>query len=1145
MNLQPVSSGSINMSGDSNQNGLDHYLNELNNQNLMQVRRPNEEQILAFIDFEGIKPDQAIQHKTFPDSHKENKSKGSKSSQQIRRNSLDLSEVSPLKQSLRDDLIPCDSPNIELKKLGDPDDHRKSKTVISPAIQSSKSPKRKSKHFSKIFSKITNRMHLAKKFIQKIKLLSPFAKKIQKQQLQLIQDLSSDINNCNEKYNNNSFIRIHDKSKQKKVLKRIESMKAFIALKTYFSVCKIQVIFDKLKNETIDPQGNFLFIWELLKFFMTLASLFQLSIQICFNLDVLNWFFISEKENSQIILIMMFIYYSFDIVLGFRTGYYENGEVVTKQQRVARRYLRKYFFVDLISIIPIFVNIILIQSFETDNTIIKIVNCLSFLRSNALNRVYHSLEGRLLSNPRFVIGYRFLSVIGTVFLYAHVFGCLWYVVAQNNQNNWINKAGIVEDSWFALYSYSIYWSVMTMTTVGYGDLTPANHEEALFCVCTMFIASVVFAYSINTIGMIITEMNKFDEKINENMAIINRYMQRKNFEQSLQFRVRQYLQNLWTQEEKFRIVDENKIINCLSPNLKEEIQICLYGQFITSIHIFYRYFSQECLLDLTKSVQEYRVAPNSYVIENGTHDGIALYQLVSGEAEMFVDLQDRKYYIGKMKQGDIFGHGPFFMNNVHPYSIKTDTACSFSYLSKQMFLDILQSHPGDYQTYRMIIDQWTFQNQKLDLGVKCLGCGETDHDIDQCHRLHLIINKQILLTKHLFSVPNKRILFHRNSRRTTNAKFGQRLFEDAVSLFQENNYSFSSEEEEPNPSQIERTHQTKQTQDIRYQEPTHNTHRSQQQQQQQQQQHQQSKNVRFRKRSRSLNSISVHSDEESKFQKSISGYKSNDSQIDKISGIPVKVQQLPSSQLSQSSFNVFLKEYPKRKISKQQDSDKYSNHSIGQRQQQQQQQQQQQHYQQQQYQHKSSSQSSSGNIPQSSIGISPIPTGSPPLLYQEDKQTFQKGVVEDSLFVAQERKKKSLIGTSYTNTKSIKNPLQAIPSVSEMNETEKNNNNLKEGSYTSKQLSMQSRSRSQRYTISIRTESQKIREDTKHDTTQKHDFKIKTDTYKQYHENSPLNEEQFHNTFEQACNLNSYYPQYNKDRIIEKYKRQQYRKNNY
>ncbi|CAD8143014.1 unnamed protein product [Paramecium octaurelia] len=1136
MIIQPQSSGSINISGDSHQNGLDNYVTELNNQNLMQVRRPNEDQILAFIDYQALKVDRVKQHKTVPDQVKDDKSIRSKSSRQIRRNSADQSEDSPLKQSLRDELIPFDSPNLELKKLGDTEEHRKSKTVISPVVQSSKSPKRKTKHFSKIFSKITNRMHLARKFIQKMKQLSPFSRKVNKQQMQIIQDLSSDINNPNEKYINQSYIKMHDSVKSKKKLRRMNSLQAFIALKSYFNVCKLQVFLSKIKNDTIDPQGNFLFFWELVKFFITLSSLFQLSIQICFNLNVLNWYFVAEKENSQNILIFMFIYYLIDIFLGFRTGYYENGEVVIKYQRVARRYFKTYFFVDLISILPIFINIILIQTFENDNAIIKIVNCLSFLRSNALSRVYHSLEGRLLSNPRFVIGYRFLSVIGTVFLYAHVFGCLWYLVAQKNHNNWINKAGIVEDSWFALYSYSIYWSVMTMTTVGYGDLTPANHEEALFCVCTMFIASVVFAYSINTIGMIIAEMNKFDEKINENMAIINRYMQRKNFEQSLQFRVRQYLQNLWTQEDKFRIVDENKIINCLSPTLKEEIQICLYGQFITNIHIFYRYFSQECLLELTKNVQEYRVAPNSYVIENGTHEGVALYQLVSGDAQMFVDLQDRKYHIGKMKQGDIFGHGPFFMNTLHSYSVKTDSACSFAYLSKQMFLDILQSHPVDYQTYRMIIDQWTFQNHKLDLGVKCIGCGESEHDIDQCSKLHLILNKKMILAKHLFSIPNKRSLFQRNNRRTTNAKFGQRLFEDAVSLFQENNFSFSSDEEDPDASQIERTHQTKMTQEIRYQEHT-STHKSQQQQAQQH--YQTAKNVRFRKRSRSLNSLSVHSEEESKFQKSISGIKSNDSQIDKMSGIPVKVQQIPSSQLSQSSFNVFLKDYPKRKISKQQDSDKYSNHSMGQRQQQP-------NPLNQQLLHKSSSQSSSGNIPQSSMGIPPVPNASPPLFYQDEKQLFQRNNVEDSLYIAQDRKKKSQIGTSYSNTKSIKNPLQAIPSVGEMNETEKISKNLlKEGSYTSKQLSMQSRSRSQRYTISLRTDSQKIREDTKHDT-QKHEFKYRTDTYRQYNENnSPLNEEQFHNKFEQACDLKSYYPQYNKDQIIQKYKRHQLKKTTY
>lgn len=29
----------------------------------------------------------------------------------------------------------------------------------------------------------------------------------------------------------------------------------------------------------------------------------------------------------------------------------------------------------------------------------------------------------------------------------------------------------------------------------------------------------------------------------------------------------------------------------------------------------------------------------------------------------------------------------------------------------------------------------------MDLGVKCFGCNETDHEINNCPRLHLMINK--------------------------------------------------------------------------------------------------------------------------------------------------------------------------------------------------------------------------------------------------------------------------------------------------------------------------------------------------------------------------------------------------------------------
>ena len=40
----------------------------------------------------------------------------------------------------------------------------------------------------------------------------------------------------------------------------------------------------------------------------------------------------------------------------------------------------------------------------------------------------------------------------------------------------------------AAYLYAFYWSLMTLTTVGYGDIAPQNHTEHLCAVVIMLIA---------------------------------------------------------------------------------------------------------------------------------------------------------------------------------------------------------------------------------------------------------------------------------------------------------------------------------------------------------------------------------------------------------------------------------------------------------------------------------------------------------------------------------------------------------------------------------------------------------------------------------------------------------------------------------
>ena len=58
------------------------------------------------------------------------------------------------------------------------------------------------------------------------------------------------------------------------------------------------------------------------------------------------------------------------------------------------------------------------------------------------------------------------------------------------------------------YIYSTYYMTATMISVGYGDVTPKNSLECLFSVIVMFITGMFWAYSLNTIGGIISNLQK-------------------------------------------------------------------------------------------------------------------------------------------------------------------------------------------------------------------------------------------------------------------------------------------------------------------------------------------------------------------------------------------------------------------------------------------------------------------------------------------------------------------------------------------------------------------------------------------------------------------------------------------------------------
>lgn len=97
---------------------------------------------------------------------------------------------------------------------------------------------------------------------------------------------------------------------------------------------------------------------------------------------------------------------------------------------------------------------------------------------------------------------------GFIFLSAHFCGCCWYALAIYEENigvevTWLSKDILNYDptsqasSTVRAYISSFYWSIVTMCTVGYGDIGPVTYIERVFVIAMVLCSSFIFGFSMN------------------------------------------------------------------------------------------------------------------------------------------------------------------------------------------------------------------------------------------------------------------------------------------------------------------------------------------------------------------------------------------------------------------------------------------------------------------------------------------------------------------------------------------------------------------------------------------------------------------------------------------------------------------------
>jgi hypothetical protein len=103
--------------------------------------------------------------------------------------------------------------------------------------------------------------------------------------------------------------------------------------------------------------------------------------------------------------------------------------------------------------------------------------------------------------------------------------------------------------------------------------------------------------------------------------------------------------------------------------------------------------------------------------------------------------------------GEAFGQISFITSGERGNSAVTDNGCTLYSLSRSVFLRILKEFPSDYEKFCMIRDLIVLGQNTLSLDIKCASCNRYGHSITKCPLLHLIIDREKVILKSIFSNP--------------------------------------------------------------------------------------------------------------------------------------------------------------------------------------------------------------------------------------------------------------------------------------------------------------------------------------------------------------------------------------------------------
>ena len=337
------------------------------------------------------------------------------------------------------------------------------------------------------------------------------------------------------------------------------------------------------------PENGIKRFWDIVIAMIIVYSAVVLPYQIAFVDD--------ESESDAILDNLLNAILGLDILMNFFSAYIDSEDnVVKNRKKIIKTYLRTWFVVDLISVLP--VNLITVTAkgakFNTLARLSKIPKLYRLVRLTKLFRMVKILKkGNVNRITKFFLEKlkvnanieRLIYFILAFLLLNHLAACIWYFMAKLQDLDpdcWVTRLGYSDASNAEIYIVSFYWTLTTVTTVGYGDVNAGTTIERIYNLFIMSFGVLMYSFAIGSLSSIVSTLDAKTAEMNQKLQILSSIKKEFSLDQEIYDKVRKVIKYDLSRNQK----DKMNFLQELPNKLRIELSQIMHDSVIQKMYFF-------------------------------------------------------------------------------------------------------------------------------------------------------------------------------------------------------------------------------------------------------------------------------------------------------------------------------------------------------------------------------------------------------------------------------------------------------------------------------------------------------------------------------------------------------------------------------